>query len=336
MSLLYLGTLYVLFSHRDLWAPVVVPLVVQAPIAFGASLVAAYRHVKAERRQITKAAGYYLPKRVVDALARAETDFGSRREKAFGICLVTDAAHYSRLAERLPPERLGALLNRYYEALFQPVRARSGLISDVVGDSMMAIWASPPAEAVDYREACLAALEILEAVDRFNRSHRDIRLPTRIGLHAGPMVIGNVGAVDHFEYRAVGDVVNSASRLEGLNKHLGTRLLASDAVAQGLYGIATRYLGRFLPEGKSKPMAVYEIAGREGALSEERLALHDRFQAALSAFQAGDWPAAQAGFAACLALKEDDGPSRFYLGLCETFRRSPPNGPIDAVPMKGK
>jgi adenylate cyclase len=335
-SLAYLGGIHILFSRKDLWAPAVVPLLVQAPAALAVCIVSAYRRAKAERRQIARSAGFYLPEQVVAELSRSETDIGDRRQNAFGICLVTDAAQYSRLSEQLPPDRLGRLLNRYYEALFRPVRARGGFISDVVGDSMMAIWASPPADRVDFREACMAALEILDEVDRFNRSHQDIQLPTRIGLHAGALVIGNVGAVDHFEYRAVGDVVNSASRLEGLNKHLGTRLLATGVVAESLEGITTRYLGRFLPEGKTAALTVYEIAGRREAMPRERLSLHSAFAEAMSAFEAGDWPSALDGFGACLQAMPGDGPSAFFRNLCEGYRDAPPDGPLDAVPIRGK
>lgn len=336
LGLLYLTGIHQLFSRNDIWAPVVVPLTIQTPIAFGISLFLAYLHLKEERRRITAAAGYYLPEQVVADLSSMASDIGERREKAFGICLVTDAARYTQLSEQLLPERLSALLNRYYEALFRPVRARGGLISDVVGDSMMAIWASPPAESVDRNQACLAALEILESVERFNRSHKDIQLPTRIGLHSGQIVLGNVGAVDHFEYRAVGDVVNSASRLEGLNKHLGTHILLSRAVAKEVEGLETRYVGRFLPSGKAKPMEVFELTGRQGHLDPEHRELHHRFADALRAFEQGRWDDALEGFSRCLNLNGGDGPSAFYQKLCDTYRQHPPDGPLEAVPMDTK
>lgn len=335
-SLCYLVGIQFLFTHRDIWAPVVVPLTVQAPIAFSISFYLAYLHLKEERRRITEAAGFYLPQQVVADLSSRETDMGERRESAFGVCLVTDAAQYSRLSEQLPPEQLSALLNRYYEAIFRPVRERGGLISDIVGDSMMAIWASPPAESVDRKQACLAALEILESVDRFNQSHKDIQLPTRIGLHSGQLMIGNVGAVDHFEYRAVGDVVNSASRLEGLNKHLGTHILMSGAVIKGLDGIDQRYVGRFLPKGKTTPLEVFELIGREGTIGPEHRELHKKFDDALNAFELGKWDAARDGFSQCLSLNGGDGPSAFYLKLCETYLSAPPDGPLEAVLLEEK
>ncbi|MFZ7124762.1 MAG: CHASE2 domain-containing protein [Desulfobacterales bacterium] len=336
MSLLYLIGIHHLFSEKGVWAPVVVPLTVQLPVAIGIAMHVAYTWLKEDRQQIRRTIGYFLPEQVVDEFSRPEVDIGRHRQEAYGVCLVTDAAQYSRLSERISPDQLSMLLNRYYKALFKPVREHGGIISDVVGDSMMAIWASPPAESVDRREACLAALEILDSVDRFNLAHHDIQLPTRIGLHAGQMVIGSIGAMDHFEYRAVGDVVNSASRLEGLNKHLGTRILLSGALAKHLDDLPTRYIGRFLPEGKTSPIEVFELCGREIPMTLEVRRLHRQFSEGLDAFEQGRWEAALDAFARCMKFNAGDGPSAFYFKLCQRFIADPPAGPIGAVPLKGK
>ena len=125
-------------------------------------------------------------------------------------------------------------MNRYYAVLFEPVKRHGGLVQDVVGDSMLAIWATTEPDASLRNRACLAALDIAAAVDRFNADSGRLALPTRIGLHSGRLLLGSVGAMDHYEYRAVGDIVNTATRLEGLNKHLGTRMLVSADVLEGL------------------------------------------------------------------------------------------------------
>jgi adenylate cyclase len=141
-------------------------------------------------------------------------------QRVYGICLMTDAERYTALCERLEPERLHALMNRYYEALFEPVIRRGGIISNIVGDSMLALWTTELPDRRSREQACLAALEIADAAERFNLAQDGIRLPTRIGLHCGELVLGPVGAADHYEYRAVGDIVNTASRVQGLNKGL--------------------------------------------------------------------------------------------------------------------
>ena len=88
-------------------------------------------------------------------------------------------------------------------------------------------------------------------------------MPTRIGLHSGRMVLGHVGAMDHYEYRAVGDIVNTAARIEGLNKRFRTRILASDDVLVGLDDFLTRRLGTFVLAGKSKPLVIHELICRQ-------------------------------------------------------------------------
>ena len=97
----------------------------------------------------------------------------------------------------------------------------------------------------------------------FNRANRTSQLPTRIGLHTGQMMVGNIGAIDRYEYNPIGDIVNTASRIEGLNRHLGTRILASREVLYGLDEFLTRDLGEFVLAGKSKPVAVYELVCRK-------------------------------------------------------------------------
>ena len=153
-------------------------------------------------------------------------------------------------------------MNRYYAVLFEPVKRHGGLVQDVVGDSMLAVWATTEPDLSLRSRACLAALDIASAVDRFNAASGRLALPTRIGLHSGQLLLGSVGAMDHYEYRAVGDIVNTATRLEGLNKHLGTRLLVSADVLQGLEGLMSRELGAFLLAGKSRPIVVHELIAR--------------------------------------------------------------------------
>jgi adenylate cyclase len=156
-------------------------------------------------------------------------------------------------------------------------------------------------------------------------------LPTRIGLHSGQMLLGNVGAIDHYEYRATGDIVNTATRLENLNKHLGTRILASAEVLHGLTGLVTRPLGRFLVVGKSRPVDVLELIGRAAESTPDTAEHAARFAAGLAQYRAQSWKQALECFEACLAASPEDGPARFYAGLCQRYAESPPEGPWDGV-----
>lgn len=331
LGALYLGVAYLAFVELQVWSPLVTPLLVQVPLAVLVALLWRYREVQHERESIRQAFGMHLPLQVVDQLARGIDDFSASSRHAYGICLATDAEQYTGLAENLDPSALHELMNRYYAAVFPPVRSRGGVVADVVGDAMLAIWAAGTEQPALRRQACEAALDLLEAVRRFNRDHPEHALPTRLGLHCGELVLGHVGAVDHYEYRAVGDIVNTASRIEGLSKILDTRLLATREVLAGLDGLATRALGDFVLKGKTTPVRVLEIFGREGSIDAACRDLKARFEDALDAFRAARWSEAVERFDRIREHHGKDGPSEFYRSLAERYAEQPPPTGWDGV-----
>jgi adenylate cyclase len=331
-----LSGLYILFVHQQfansgLWYPLVAPVFVQAPVAFLGALAWNYGEAYRERGAIKKALGYYLPGRVAEEIARNVRNIGAHGQLIHGTCLCTDADQYTTLSEEMDPRELSGLLKRYYEAVFEPVRRRGGIVSDVIGDSMMAIWTTTRRDAALRHEACLAALDIASSLNRFNGSDHDLPLPTRIGLHSGNMLLGNVGAIDHYEYRAVGDIVNTVTRIENLNKYLGTRILVSTEVISGLDGFVTRDVGRFLLRGKSRPVAVHELLGRMEEGEQELTRLCRLFAEGLDAYRRQSWGEALRSFRECMKLSGQDGPSLFYVRLCEKFRDNPPGEGWDGL-----
>ena len=327
----YTGVAYHVFALEALWVPLVVPLLLQIPHALLGALLWRYLDTRKERQKIRKAFGYYLPGRVVDELTNGTDDIPAKGQLVYGICLATDAEQYTSFSETLEPDRLRSLMNRYYETLFEPVRRRGGFISDVVGDAMLALWATPTPDRLVMEQACYAALDIITAVDQANRLEPGTCLPTRIGLHCGEVLLGNVGAGDHYEYRAVGDIVNTATRIQSLNKQLGTRVLTSCELIEDLDGIATREIGSFLLRGKSRPLVIHELVGRTGEIDVAQRNLHAYFAAGLQAFQRQCWAEARAAFTELLARYGNDGPARYYLHLCEWYTQEPPLPPWDGV-----
>jgi adenylate cyclase len=138
------------------------------------------------------------------------------------------------------------------------------------------------------------------------------------------MFLGNVGAIDHYEYRPTGDIVNTASRIEGLNKYLNTEKLVSRDVLDQLDGFLTRELGTFLLVGKSRPVTVYELICQIGDCSEQQEMLCTTFNKALFAYRSRSWEEAGKWFYESKNIHGKDGPSAFYLKLCEQYRESPP------------
>jgi adenylate cyclase len=229
----------------------------------------------------------------------------------------------------MDPKELGSFMNRYYETVFDPVRQHGGVVSNVIGDSMLAIWVAAQPDPALKDRSCLAALDIARAMRRFNPSVDSTQLHTRIGLHAGHILMGNIGAIDHYEYRPVGDIVNTATRIEGLNKHLGTRILASEEVVRHLSGFLTREVGKFLMAGKSKPVVVHEVICRSADSDELRQTACRRFAEALDAFRKQRWGDAEEIFLEVADSLGEDGPSRFYIDQCARCRSHPPGEPWD-------
>ena len=104
----------------------------------------------------------------------------------------------------------------------------------------MAIWKAARVDDGLRRQACLAALDVAKAVHRFNGTLDNLNLPTRVGVHSGQIFLGNIGAGDHYEYGPTGDTVNTASRMDGLNKYLGTEVLGSEEIVNGIDGLLKR------------------------------------------------------------------------------------------------
>ena len=321
-ALAYHQVSYELFRHVHYWIPLAIPLFWQAPLALIGALLLNYHDAQRARRNIRQAFGQHLPIDVVDQLAKGMEHIADSGQHVHGIVLATDAQQYTRLSEELAPAELRNLMNRYYEILFGPIRRSGGIISDVIGDASLAIWTSTQSDPVQRQLACKVALEILSNVERLNRQQPAYALPTRQGLHFGELIMGHVGAMDHYEYRAVGDIVNTASRIESLNKQLGTRILVSKEVLQGVDGLCTRELGDFLLLGKSKPLSLYELVANDE--QDKAKDSYEDFVTALHLFQAQRWGEAAEGFEKFITNYGDDGPSRYYLDLCRQYLSSPP------------
>jgi adenylate cyclase len=157
------------------------------------------------------------------------------------------------------------------------------------------------------------------------------RLNTRIGLHYGDIFLGNIGGGDHYQHSVMGDIVNTASRIEGLNKHLGTRVLVSDEVIDRLGGLLSRELGGFRLKGKTVAIRVHELICRLEEADGKQKAGCAMFAEALAAFRKKSWDEAAEKFRGCLESLPGDEPSRFYMRLCEQHKNHPPEETWDGV-----
>jgi len=331
LSALYIAAAYYQFKASNAWCPVAVPLFLQLPLAFVGGVVWNYVDAKKEQEKVRKAFEHYLPKNVVDQLLENLGEIGAVSETVYGVCLFTDAEHYTTLSETLDPKELGAFMNRYYDTMFRPVKEHGGVVSNLAGDSMLAIWVAATPDAALRDKACLAAIDIDRALHRLYEPSDPHRLNTRIGLHYGDIFLGNIGGGDRYQHSVMGDIVNTASRIEGLNKHLGTRVLVSAEVIDRLGGFLTRELGTFRLKGKSKPILVHELICRLDEADGKQREGCRAFAEGLAAFRGQAWDEAVEKFRGSAEQFAVDEPSRFYISLCEVYRSNPPVEPWDGV-----
>ncbi|MCA9419692.1 MAG: adenylate/guanylate cyclase domain-containing protein [Nitrospira sp.] len=327
LGMVYFGVVVWVFITQALWFPLVVPLLIQLPVGLFAALFGNFHEVNRQRLTTEKALADYVPAPVIKPLARRIAEIQSQGQVVQGLCLFTDAEGYTKVSEALEgnPGKLQVLMNRYFETICAPVRAQEGIVSDITGDSVLAIWPAGMLTLKLRTTVCMAALDLISAVARFNRSEPDYSLPTRVGISGGPMFTGTVGAGEFYTYTPVGDIVNTASRIENLNKKLGTHVLATQLVAQDLPDVFTRKVGSFQLIGKTRPVVIYELLGRKSeadGICREAIQL---FSYGVEFFHARSWDQAEESFRACLQLRGEDGPSHFYLRLCSHYRNHPPS-----------
>jgi adenylate cyclase len=249
------------------------------------------------------------------------------------------------------PNDLLNLLNEYFQAALACIHDEDGTVMDLVGDAIFALW-NAPVDQPDHRErACRAALRLRERLIEFHAGNRGFALRTRVGLHTGMVCIGNIGSERRFDYAAVGDNTNLASRLEGLNKHFGTDMLASRDVQQAVEAqLTSRLVGHVRVKGFAKAIEVHEIIGDLNAAHATQ-PWREMFARALQHFRNRDFETARELFQSTIELRKQttppgakananaggDGPSLFYLRTIEELRKAPPAEDwIGEITMKDK
>jgi len=316
--------------------PVANPILFQIPVGV---LTAAWCLRAEERRQRQRMAGaarQYLPEEVVRSLASGPLRGPARLagEIRYAVCLASDIAGFTTLSERLPPDKVQTLLNQYFHGMFEVMQRHGGVISDISGDGVMCVWSGPAYSPSACAGAVSAAVELLEFVEQFNLAHPDQMLPTRIGLHGGSAFLGVVGGAGRYEPTVVGDVANTASRIEGLNKHLGTRLLVSEEVLRELTGFVLRPVGDFLLAGKSQPIRVAEVLGRVD--DPRATALTADFAMAFESFRSQCWAETIELLQRILLKYPNDGPSRYFLSRALHLQAAPKEACAEVIARVGK
>jgi adenylate cyclase len=272
---------------------------------------------------------YYVPRDLVRAMLESGQEATLQGQTRELTVYFSDIAGMTSLAETMAPGDLVQLLSRYFDAMTQVITAQSGTVDKFIGDAIMAFWGAP-APATDHAaRACETALrsqrKLAELRSQANGSAM-AGIRARIGIATGDVLVGNVGSHERFNYTVMGDTVNLASRLEGLNKMYGTEILVSDAAYQAARDhIVARPVGVVRVKGKSQCVQVWEplsLASDDDAGSRELARL---FGQALEAYCARDFRCAAEQYQAALRVKPADRPSALLLDRCREFGDAPPS-----------
>jgi len=296
-------------------------------------------HVGSEKEKqfIRNAFSTYVSDDVVKELiadpSRLQLGGASRHMTA----IFTDVKGFSTISEQLHPEELVSLLNRYLTAMSDIVLAEKGTIDKYEGDAIIAFYGAPVTLEDHALRACVSAIQMKKVEAELNKTIMENNLSphpllTRIGINTGNMVAGNMGTANKLNYTIMGNAVNLAARLEGINKQYGTWILASEETIKETKGqLLVRKLDRIRVVGINEPVRIYELLDIADHADEKCVNIVKYFHEGLNYFERREWKIAQDGFKAALSINADDAPSRIYLERCGNYLKTPPEDTWDGV-----
>jgi adenylate cyclase len=257
--------------------------------------------------------------------------------KRYMTAIFTDIRGFSTISEKLDPEALVTLLNRYLSAMSDVILAEKGTIDKYEGDAIIAFFGAPIDLADHGLRACVSAITMKKLEAELNKTIMEEGLSptpvfTRIGINTGDMVAGNMGTENKMNYTIMGNAVNLAARLEGVNKQYGTAILASEiTVRETGSHLLTRKLDRVRVVGINEPVRLCELVDIAVQATPNQKKLVETFHAALDEFENRDWKKAAYGFKEALTINADDVPSRMYHERSVEFLKKPPEDTWDGV-----
>ena len=277
----------------------------------------------------------YMTKEVADRLLESgDAVLGGQMQEA--TVLFSDIRDFTTITERLGPQETVAMLNEYFTVMVEHIFQWQGILDKYIGDALLAVFGAPIRGEEDADNAVRAAIQMVRSLDELNRRRREKEqdpIHMGIGINTDVVLTGNIGSIKRMDYTCIGDGVNLASRLEGLNKFFGTSIIISENTLRKLKkSYKTRKIDWIRVKGKQKPVIIYEVleglpACEEPALSEG-IAL---FQEGLDLYQQQNWSAAFARFQEALKRHPGDMPSRVYAQRTEHWMAHPPPPDWDGV-----
>ncbi|MDR0502530.1 MAG: CHASE2 domain-containing protein [Treponema sp.] len=300
--------------------------------------VISYAGSEKEKQFIRTAFSTYVSGDVVKEIISDPSRLQLGGTKRHMTAIFTDVKGFSTISEALgDPAKLVSLLNKYLSAMSDVVLAEKGTIDKYEGDAIIAFFGAP-LELPDHAlRACVSAITMKKLEIELNNEIMEHQLSptpllTRIGVNTGFMVAGNMGTANKMNYTIMGNAVNLAARLEGVNKQYGTWILASyDSVKETGDALLYRRLDRVRVVGITEPVRLCELVDLAGSATGRQNKLVSVFHQALDNFEKREWKIAGQGFKEALSIKDDDEPAKIYLDRCKKYFAAPPEDNWDGV-----
>lgn len=294
-------------------------------------LAGAMDRMKSNLRSFQK----YVPADVVGDLVRSGHEATLGGENILVSIYFSDIADFTSTSEKLPPEELVAHLGRYLSAMSEGIAKSGGTVDKFIGDAVMAFWNAPRRTEEHAFHACTAALSNLQRLKELQVAWRERGQPlfnTRIGLHTGHVIVGNIGSEWRMNYTIIGDSVNLASRLESLNKFYGTSIIASAATIGGAGDrVLSRPLDQVNVKGKSAGVTVHEVLALQSDATTQQRELSERTSAAFAAYLARDFSTAETLYAKLQEQFPEDQVAEILRKRCHAFSTTPPAEDWDGI-----
>ncbi len=327
----------ILFIHYSILLSTLYPLL---SLSLGYVATEAYGNMVVERKSrfYRKAFSTYVPPQVVEEIIREPERLSLGGEKREITVLFADIRDFTSLAESMEPERLVTLLHEYLTPLTEILFRERGTLDKYIGDAIMAIFNAPHRLDDHAHRACRVAIEMTGKISELGRVWQGQGYPALkmgVGINTGEAVVGNMGTELRFDYTAMGDTVNLASRLEGMNRLYGTGIIVSQATFEKTKeDFLFRELDLVRVKGKRRPVRIHELLDHEDDTLREELVRP--FEEGLRLYRLSRFVEARGLFQGILERFPEDGPSLLYVRRCEQFSKSPPHEGWDGVYRAGE
>ena len=283
-----------------------------------------------EKKFIQESFGKYLAPQIVSELVENPKKLKLGGEKKNLTILFSDIRGFTSLSEKFSPESLSIFLNRYLTEMTEIVLRKNGTVDKFIGDAVMAFWGAPLDDANHAANALETALEMIDSLQIFNRENKGKypEIDIGIGINTGEVTVGNMGSEKRFDYTVIGDSVNLASRLEGLNKIYGTNIILSEFTVSEFLKENNppkplfRELDLVKVKGKDQPVKIYEMIPRHKISFYETI--EGEYRAGLDNYYHGNWEEAIRNFESVLKKVSTDGPSKNLLERSLSLQKNAP------------